>query len=91
MPSSLFAHQYHALIVVIRFRCLLLRDRTRVRDRVDNIEEQYLSIDVLSKKKNLEDLFLFLVKNEQGKRLILCFQSVPISAIYHIDSNVFYR
>jgi hypothetical protein len=61
------------------------------RDRVDNIEDQYLSIDVLFKKKNPEDLFLFLVINEQGKRLILCFQSVSISAIYRIDSNVFYR
>jgi hypothetical protein len=91
MPSSLFVHQYHALIVVICFRCLLLRGRTRVRDRVDNIKDQYLSIDIQFKKKNPEDLFLFLVINEQGKRLIPCFQSVSISAIYRIDSNVFYR
>jgi hypothetical protein len=58
---------------------------------INNIEDQYLSINVLFKKKNPEDLFLFLVINEQGKRLILCFQSVSISAIYHIDSNIFYR
>jgi hypothetical protein len=32
-----------------------------------------------------------LIINEQGKRLILCFQSIPISAIYRIDWNVFYR
>jgi hypothetical protein len=57
---------------------------------VDNIEDQYLSIDVLFKKKNPEDLFLFLVINKQGKRLILCFQSVSISTIYRINSNVFY-
>jgi hypothetical protein len=90
MPSFLFAHKCHALIVVIHFQCLLLRDRTRVRDRVDNIEA-ILIHGVLFKKKNLEDLFLFLVINEQGKRLILCFQSVSISVIYRIDSNVFYR
>jgi hypothetical protein len=46
---------------------------------------------LLFKKKNPEDLFVFLVISEQGKRLILCFQSVSISAIYGIDSNVFYR
>jgi hypothetical protein len=48
---------------------------------VDNIEDQYLSIDIQFKKKNLEDLFLFLVLNKQGKRLILCFQSISILAL----------
>jgi hypothetical protein len=80
----LVAHQYHALIVVIRFRCLLLHDRTRVWDWVDNTEDQYLSINVLFKKKNSEDLFLFLVINEQGKHMILCFQSTSILAKYCI-------
>jgi hypothetical protein len=58
---------------------------------IDDTEDQCLSIDEQFKKKNPEDLFLFLVINEQGKRLILCFQSVSIFAIYRIDSNVFYR
>jgi hypothetical protein len=57
----------------------------------DDIEDQYLSIHVLFKKKNPEDLILFLVINEQGKHLIPCFQSVSVSAIYRIDSNVVYR
>jgi hypothetical protein len=50
----------------------------------DDIEDQSLSIDIQFKKKNPKDLFLFLVINEQGKRLILCFQSVSISAIFRI-------
>jgi hypothetical protein len=58
---------------------------------IDDTEDQYFSIDIQFKKRNPEDVFLFLIINEQGKRLILCFQSIPISAIYHIDSNVFYR
>jgi hypothetical protein len=41
---------------------------------IDDTEDQYLSIDEQFKKKNPEDLFLFLVINEQGKRLILCFK-----------------
>jgi hypothetical protein len=49
---------------------------------IDDTEDQYLSIDEQFKKKNLKDLFLFLVINEQGKRLILCFQSVSISTIF---------
>jgi hypothetical protein len=38
---------------------------------IDDTEDQYLSIDIHFKMKNPEDLFLFLVINEQGKRLIL--------------------
>jgi hypothetical protein len=50
---------------------------------IDDTEDQYLSIDEQFKKKNPEDLFLFLVINEQGKRLILCFQSISILALSH--------
>jgi hypothetical protein len=38
---------------------------------IDDTEDQCLSIDEQFKKKNPEDLFLFLVINEQGKRMIL--------------------
>jgi hypothetical protein len=52
---------------------------------IDDTEDQLFSVDIQFKKRNPEDLFLFLIINEQGKRLILCFQSIPISAIYRID------
>jgi hypothetical protein len=55
-----------------------------VRINIDDSEDQYLSIDIQFKKKNPEDLFLFLVINEQGKRLILCFQSISILALSHM-------
>jgi hypothetical protein len=86
MASFRFVHQCDVLIVVIHFWCLFLRGRTRDRDRVDNIEDQYLSIDIQFKKKNPKELFLFLVINEQGKQsyLILCFQSISILAKYRI-------
>jgi hypothetical protein len=51
---------------------------------IDDTKDQYLSIDIQFKKKNPEDLFLFLVINEQGKRLILCFQSISILALSHM-------
>jgi hypothetical protein len=90
MPSFLFVHQCHVLIVIFLFRCLFLRDRTRVRDRVDNIEDQYLSIDVLFKKKNSEDLFYFeyqQARQASDPMILKYFNSCYI--VY--DSNVFYR
>jgi hypothetical protein len=61
--------------------------------KIDNIDDQYLSIDEQVKKKNLGDLF-YLGINKQGKHNLVHKISKNFNFwLLHIayDSNVFYR